>query len=102
MFSKLWLKDAAERAIKTFAQSALATLGLGATDILSTDWVGVLSVGGGAAVVSVLTSLLSASREETVSPASLVEQPYGRHAKDDGPVPPPDGPTHDPHRRPVI
>ena len=75
MFSRLFWKDTVERAVKTFAQSALATLGLGATDVLSTDWVGVVSVGAGAAVVSVLTSLASTARDNTVSPASVAEVP---------------------------
>lgn len=65
--------DAAERAVKTFAQSALATLGAGAVDILSVNWVAVLAVGAGAAVVSVLTSLASEPRSDTLSPASAVK-----------------------------
>lgn len=65
--------DAAERAVKTFAQSALATLGAGAVDILSVNWVGVLTVGGGAAIVSLLTSLASEPRGDTLSPASAVK-----------------------------
>jgi hypothetical protein len=59
MFTVSWLKDAAERAIKTFAQSALATLGLGTLDVLTVNWVGVVSIGAGAALISVLTSVAS-------------------------------------------
>lgn len=59
MLSRQFWADLAERAVKTFAQAALATLGLGSVDVLSTNWVGVLSVGAGAALVSVLTSLAS-------------------------------------------
>lgn len=66
-------RDTLERAVKTFAQSALAVLGLGATDLLSADWVGVVSVGGGAAVISILTSLASEPRHGTLSPASAVK-----------------------------
>lgn len=59
MFTVTWLKDALERAAKTFAQSALATLGLGTVDVLAVNWVGVLSVGAGAALISLLTSMAS-------------------------------------------
>lgn len=59
MFTVTWLKDTLERALKTFAQSALATLGLGSVDVLAVNWVGVLSVGAGAAIISVLTSAAS-------------------------------------------
>ncbi len=54
-----FLKDLAERAVKTFCQSALATIGLGSVDVLHTNWFGVLSVGLGAAIISVLTSIAS-------------------------------------------
>ena len=73
MFTSLFWRDALERALKTAAQSALATLGVGAVDIMSTNWVGALSVGGGAAVVSVLMSLASEPRTNTISPASAVK-----------------------------
>lgn len=59
LWSKAFWADATERAIKTFAQSALATFGVGAVDLLSVNWLGVVSVGAGAAVVSLLTSLAS-------------------------------------------
>lgn len=73
MFTKLFWRDTIERAVKTFAQSALATLGVGAVDVVAVNWVGVLSVGGGAAVISVLTSLASEPRSGTLSPASAVK-----------------------------
>lgn len=72
MFTSKFWRDALERAVKTFAQSALATLGIGAVDLLATNWVGALSVGGGAAIVSLLMSLASEPRHNTLSPASAV------------------------------
>jgi Putative lactococcus lactis phage r1t holin len=67
---KFWL-DAAERAIKTLAQTMVAMLGAGATGLLDVDWVGFLSVSGLAAFVSLLTSIASASVVDNPT-ASLV------------------------------
>ena len=52
-----WAKAAAIRAVRTFAQAALAVLGTGAVGLLETDWISVLSVAAGAAVVSLLMSV---------------------------------------------
>ncbi|MFK4957556.1 holin [Lactococcus garvieae] len=57
MFTKLFLKDTAERAVKTFAQSLAAVLTAGATGVLDVDWINALSVSLLATLVSVLTSL---------------------------------------------
>ncbi|ACI12345.1 holin [Mycobacterium phage Aubs] len=57
MLTRSFWIDAAERAIRTFAQTAIATLGAGAVDLMTTDWISVLSVSGGAAVVSLLMSI---------------------------------------------
>lgn len=57
LFTRKFVIDAADRAVRTFAQSALGAGIVGATDILSVNWIGVLSVGGLAAAISVLTSL---------------------------------------------
>lgn len=74
MFSLAWLKDAVERAVKTAAQTAVTVLGADAVNVLSVDWETVVGLGLGAAVVSVLTSIASAPREATLSPASFVKQ----------------------------
>lgn len=57
MYTITWLKDAAERALSTAAQSALATIGVSAVDVLHLDWRSVASIATGAALVSVLKSL---------------------------------------------
>lgn len=57
MFTKSFVKDLAERAIKTFAQSAVAVLTAGATGVLDVDWINVLSVSLLATIISVLTSI---------------------------------------------
>ncbi|MDG4985763.1 holin [Lactococcus lactis] len=65
---KNFLRDLAERAIKTFAQSMVALLTAGATGILEVDWINTLSVALLATVISVFTSLASLSvGEETAS-----------------------------------
>ena len=51
--------DALERAVKTFAQSTVAFIGADAIDVLSLDWGDTLSVGAGAALLSLLTSVAS-------------------------------------------
>lgn len=64
LWSKAFWSYAGERAIKTFAQTALATLGGGSVGLLSVDWLGVASVAGGAAVLSILTSVATQSKSE--------------------------------------
>jgi aspartate-semialdehyde dehydrogenase len=59
IFTLAFWKDAIIRAVKTFAQSAVAVLAAGATGLLGTDWIQLLSVAGLAAVVSLLTSIAS-------------------------------------------
>jgi len=54
---------ATERALKTWAQTALATIGVGAAGILSVDWLNVLSVSTLALIMSLLTSVLQYDRK---------------------------------------
>jgi len=72
MNKEFW-KDAFERAFKTVAQTAAALLVAGGTDLISAPWQDVAAVSGMAGLVSLLTSIGSASRKGTVSPASLVK-----------------------------
>ncbi|WP_339000200.1 holin [Lactococcus garvieae] len=57
MFTKTFWKDTAERAVKTFAQSAVAVLTAGATGVLDVDWINLFSMALLATLVSVLTSV---------------------------------------------
>ena len=59
MLNKRFWIAAAERAVKTFAQTAVAILTAGTTGLLDVDWGQMASVAGLAAVVSVLTSIAS-------------------------------------------
>lgn len=57
LFSAQFWAYAAERAVKTTAQSAIAVLGADVVDLLSTDWVGVVSAAVGGGILSLLTSV---------------------------------------------
>jgi hypothetical protein len=76
MFSKKWLFDAGERAVVTFAETALAlviaiaaTPNNGLTDV---PWLAVLNVSGLAALISLLKSAI-ATRVNPPDSASLVD-----------------------------
>lgn len=56
MINKQWLKAAGVRAIKTFAQTAIATIGVSAT-MSEVNWIAVGSASLVAAILSVLTSV---------------------------------------------
>lgn len=72
--SAQYLKELAERAIKTFCQALAATLTAGAVDVISVPWVGALSTAAMAALLSVLTSIGSAGFGNRDTP-SLVTKP---------------------------
>ncbi len=52
-----WAKAAGIRAVKTFAQTAVALIGTGAVGFTDLDWLKIASVSGVAAVLSLLTSV---------------------------------------------
>ena len=60
MFTLNFWKDAAVRAIKTWAQAGVAFLGSASFGLFTADWVSFLSLTLGAAFVSLLTSIASA------------------------------------------
>ena len=55
--TKLWLKAAGIRAVKTMAQSALAVIGTGTIGLMEVDWLNILSITLMAGVCSTLTSV---------------------------------------------
>ena len=54
---------ALDRAVRTLAQTALATLGADRLDVVTVDWPAVASVAVGAAVLSILTSIAATPPE---------------------------------------
>lgn len=74
MWTGTFWKQALERALKTFAQAALALLAGDGIGVLDVNWGTVASVGALAAVASILTSIVSAPAGEPDSP-SLVDIP---------------------------
>lgn len=67
--------DLIERAVKTAAQTAVMFLGADKLNVLSVDWETVLGLSGGAALLSVLTSLasLKIGTDGTASATTAVE-----------------------------
>ena len=57
MFTKTWLKAALIRAVRTFAEAALAYIGTGAVVLGDVNWLGALSAGAFGAVTAVLLAL---------------------------------------------
>lgn len=57
IFTLEWLKAALVRALRTFAQTAIACIGTSAAGMGEVKWVSVLSCSALAAVLSVLTSI---------------------------------------------
>lgn len=75
MFTRTFWKDAAERAVKTFAQALLALLLVAPnTPLIAFDWTTMALTAATAAVISVLTSIVGGKAvDSTVSPASVVK-----------------------------
>lgn len=72
--SRSFWRAAAERAIRTFAQAFLALAGFQAFDVLHADWPTLLGVSTGAAVLSLMTSIVASEIGDKGTP-SLIEEP---------------------------
>lgn len=64
MITAAFWKAAAERAVRTFAQSTLAVLGAGSFGLLDAPWEAALSTGGLAAVLALLTAVATSGGTE--------------------------------------
>jgi len=60
MFSKSFVKDAFERAVKSAAQFAVVAFGADTVNVISVDLLGVAGAAGAGFVISFLTSVASA------------------------------------------
>jgi hypothetical protein len=78
--SRFWIA-AAERAVKTFAQTLVALIGTGAVGIMDLDWMQMLGVSATATVLSILSSVASANfganpgpslADETIEPDPII------------------------------
>lgn len=72
MFDPKFLKDAAERAISTFAQTLIALVGTDATDILSVSFTDSIKAAAVAAGLSLVKSIAAAKGPIGDSSASAV------------------------------
>ena len=75
MWTANFWKQAAERALKTFAQGSLALLAGDGLGVLDINWGDVASVGALAAIASVLTSIVTASIGEPNDPSAVRKTP---------------------------
>mgnify|MGYP003408735288 FL=1 len=73
MWTSLFWRQTAERAVKTAAQAGAAFFVVGSTGVADVDWATVGGVAGAAAVASVLTSLASAPFGPADSPSLVAE-----------------------------
>jgi hypothetical protein len=71
MFTKTFWKQAAERAAKSAAQSLIGLWALDGFNVLNADWELAGGVALGAAVLSVLTSIVTSGIGEKDSPSAV-------------------------------
>jgi hypothetical protein len=74
-----WIKAAAVRAVKTFAQTAVSLLTVGQA-FIDVNWQNVLSISATAAVISILTSLGGLPEVNT---GDGTAEDGGKHVKED-------------------
>jgi hypothetical protein len=91
MILKQFLIYAGERALKTGAQTAIATIGVDATGLLAINWVTLASIVGLAVLMSLLTSIVA----WTSPPAALTAaaRPAQTTTAAAAPITPPQAPT---------
>ena len=90
MFTKAWLKAAGIRAVRTVAQTAVATIGTAAL-IESVNWLAVLSASALAGVLSLLTSIaglpeLREAQSVNEDKGRITVRAYDRYDEDGSPI----------------
>lgn len=83
IYGSVFWKSAGERAIRTFAQTLLASFTLGGT-VFHLDWLNALDITVGATLLSVLTSVVNAGITNSPAP-SLTEVPTSLVKKESQP-----------------
>jgi hypothetical protein len=91
MFTKTWWKAAGIRAVRTVAQTAVATIGTAAL-IESVNWLEVLSASALAGILSLLTSIaglpeLRETRASDEDKGRITVKAYDRYDEDGNPIP---------------
>lgn len=71
MFTKDFWIDTLERAIRTACQAALSAGVIGGVGLFQVDWLNVCGIALVAAVASMLTSVASSGKTDSISPASF-------------------------------
>lgn len=86
MFTKDFWVDTFERAIRTACQAALSAGVVGGVGLFDVDWLNVCGIALVAAIASVLTSVASSGKTDSISPASFAmsdkAKVKGKHIKD--------------------
>ncbi len=79
MFQLAFWKAAAERAVRTVAQTMLSLwiVGNGLFDAFHVDWGQAAGIGAGAAILSLLTSLVATAAGPATGPSFGTETPTG-------------------------
>ena len=70
LFTKDFWIDTLERAIRTACQAALSAGVIGGVGLFEVDWLNVCGIALVAAIASVLTSVASSGKTDSISPAS--------------------------------
>lgn len=85
MFTKDFWVDTFERAIRTACQAALSAGVVGGVGLFEVDWLNVCGIALVAAIASVLTSVASSGKTDSISPASFAmsdkAKVKGKHIK---------------------
>ena len=71
MFTRDFWVDTLERAIRTACQAALSAGVVGGVGLFQVDWLNVCGIALVAAIASVLTSVASSGKTDSISPASF-------------------------------
>lgn len=85
LFSKDFWVDTLERAIRTACQAALSAGVVGGVGLFDVDWLNVCGIALVSAIASVLTSVASSGKTDSISPASFAmsdkAEVRGKHIK---------------------